>query len=31
VITVVARGSAPMTVVRREDVQSKFASWDKGP
>ena len=27
----VARGRAPMTVLRREDVQSRVASWDRCP
>jgi len=29
--TAVARGRAHMTVLRREDVQSRVASWDEGP
>jgi hypothetical protein len=31
VITAIARGSAHMTVLRREDVQSNRASWDERP
>src|SRR6516162_5709146 len=31
VVTPVARGRAHMTVLRREDVQSRVASWDKRP
>ena len=30
-VIAVARDRAHMTVVRREDVQSKVASWDDGP
>src|SRR2546425_12188384 len=31
VVTAVARGRAHMTVLRREDVQSRVASWDGNP
>jgi hypothetical protein len=31
VVTTVARGRAHMTVLRREDVQSRIASWDESP
>jgi len=31
VVTAVARGRAHMTVLRREDVQSRGASWDGSP
>jgi hypothetical protein len=31
VITPVAQGRARMTVLRREDVQSRGASWDQNP
>src|SRR5438046_6479392 len=31
VVTTVPRGRAHMTVLRREDVQSEGASWDRSP
>lgn len=31
VVTSVGRSRAHMTVLRREDVQSKGASWDRNP